>query len=186
LAINAKTGEADSTYLDMCLNELPQGYDAVLKCCEILLFYLVLFVIIFLISPFAALLTLIAVPLLILLLVIKNRKEVHVTHELRDNRRKIREGGDDYETVISLSSQRDRYNRISTIHAEFFGGIALVLLMLIFLLNFTGQDLNSLAALAMVFAIRFAINYARELSRHASRLLQQRVVIDKIDGSPFH
>ena len=63
-------------------------------------------------------------------------------------------------------------------------GVALVLLMISFL-NHDTSGLSSFTALALVFSIRFSVTYAAEFSRHVGRILQQRVVIDKVINISF-
>ncbi len=184
-ALASSLNDHQSTHLHLCLDHLPPGYDAILKCCEIILFYMILFVAIFFVSPFAALLTITIVPMLIVLLVIKNRKEVHSINEFRVNRASAKTMDDDVSAVIKSSNQQFSHLRKSVVHSEFFGGIALVFLMFIFLFNYDGGNINSLGALALVFAVRFSITYAGELSRHAGRILQQRVIINKVTNADF-
>ena len=184
-ALNSKLNEHEKTHLQLCLDHLPKGYGGVLKCCEILSFYLILFAVIFAISPIGALFTIAIVPFLIALLVIKNRKEIHAINESRLHRKKVTSMDGDLKKVVELSNVQFSYVRVSAINSEFFGGAALVLLMLMFFIYYDANNLNSLTALALVFAIRFAINYAKELSRHVGRILQQRVIIDKITNSSF-
>ena len=184
-ALNSKLSEDAKTHLQLCLDHLPQGYDGILKCGEILLFYLVLFTVIFFISPLGALFTIAIVPFLILLLVIKNRKEIYIMNEARQHRHRVMNMEGDVKKAVILSNTQFNYIRTSAIHSELFGGGALILLMVMFFIYYDEQNLNSLAALALVFAVRFAINYAKELSRHVGRILQQRVIIDQVTNPVF-
>ena len=106
-------------------------------------------------------------------------------NEARQHRHRVMNMEGDVKKAVILSNTQFNYIRTSAIHSELFGGGALILLMVMFFIYYDEQNLNSLAALALVFAVRFAINYAKELSRHVGRILQQRVIIDQVTNPVF-
>lgn len=176
------------THLNICLDKVPQGYDAVIKSSEILLFYLIILSAIFYLSPLAGFLVLVVVPLIVFIMLIKGRKEVHVQAEMQKQRKGIKSLGDDVETFLLLNEQTYLYGRNSIIYADFLGGVSIVGLILVFYFitpNNGGEGLRGLTALFLVFSVRFAIIYAGELSRFLGRVLQQRVIIEKIQIDPF-
>jgi hypothetical protein len=175
------------TNVHVCIDKLPQGYEAVVKVSEILLFYFFLLLGIFYLSKMAGLLLLVIIPLIVLIMVVKGRKEVHVQMDIRDKRKSLVEVDSDYEGYISLNDENYLYGRNSVIYADFFGGFALVFLILVFLImNPAGGDsFSGLTALFLVFSIRFAVLYAGELSRFLGKVIQQRVIVDKIATKSF-
>ena len=121
-----------------------------------------------------------------MVLVIKNRNEIHVLKDFQKLRKRVIDHPESLEEVVSLSNSHSRYGRKSVINSDFFGGIALLFLMLALFVNQDGSsDINYLATLALVFSVRFSILYAAEFSRHAGRILQQRVIIDKVTNEKF-
>jgi hypothetical protein len=185
--LDRRLNEDFLTHVHVCIDKFPQGYEAVVKASEILLFYFFLLLGIFYLSKLAALLLLIIVPIIVLIIVIKGRKEVHVQMDIRDKRKDLVDEDSDYDGYISLSNENYLYGRNSVIYADFFGGFALVLLILVFLYvnPVVGESFSGLTALFLVFSIRFSVLYAGELSRFLGKVMQQRVIVDKIVNNPF-
>lgn len=176
------------THLNICLDKVLHGFDAVIKSSEIVLFYLVLLSVIFYLSPLAGVLVVVIVPLIVFIMLIKGRKEVHVQTEMQAERKKIVGLDDDMESFFQLNRQTYLYGRNSVINADFLGGLSIICLILVFYFmapNNEGEGLRGLTALFLVFSVRFAIVYAGEFSRLLGRILQQRVIIDKIVIDPF-
>ncbi len=125
------------------------------------------------------------IPILLALLLLKGRKEIFIVQDMRDRRKNITSLDDDIMGVVDLANKQYQYNRNSIINSEFFGGLAIVVMMIVFSLWFKADGFGGIAALGLVFSIRFAVVYAGELSRHLGRLLQQRTIMDKIVNNPF-
>jgi len=173
------------TNYHLCLDHFPHGYDATLKCCEISLFFLLLLIIILVISPLAGLLVFLIIPLLIGVLVIKNKAEIYTVKELRECREGFNIGSEAFDEYAVLLNKQYSFGRKNIMLSDSLGGLVIVLIMLFFIFGETQTQLHNLSALALVFAIRFAVIYAGELSRHANRLLQQRVVINKVTNTAY-
>jgi len=115
-------------------------------------------------------------------MLIKGRKEVHVQAEMHKQRKNIKTLDDDIEVLLELNKRTYLYGRNSVIYADLLSGLAIVCLILVFYFIDTVSDsdgLQGIAALFLVFSVRFAIVYAGELSRLLGRVLQQRVIIEK-------
>lgn len=179
-----------SMHLHICLDKYPQGFEGVVKSVEILVFYLFLLVGIFFMNFIAGLLVVIVVPLMIAIMLVKSRKEIHVQKGMQDARKKALEQESEIENVLSFANENYAFSRNGITHSEFFGGIAIVLTMSALLFFYTLSDdvtekIAGFTALLLVFCVRFAIVYAGELSRSLGKVLQQRVIIDNILNSPF-
>ena len=170
--------------LHICLDKFPIGFDGIIKTCEIVVFYMFLISAIFYLNIFAGLLVLLLLPFIIMLIVVKGRKEVHVQREMVLSRKTIMSANDDISSYVNLGKETYKLGRNSMAYAQFFAGIALVSVMLIFLFVYpddeTKNHLVGLPALILVFSIRFAFLYAGELSRSLNRVLQQRVLIENM------
>lgn len=178
------------THLHICLDKFPQGYEGLVKSLEILVFYFFLMIGIFFINAFAGLLVVTVVPAMIVLMLIKSRKEIHVQKEMQSARKKVLEQESEIERVLSLASENYAFGRNGLTYTEFFGGIAIVIMMSALLFFYTMDDgitdkIAGLTALLLVFCIRFAVVYAGELSRSLAKVLQQRVIVESILHSPF-
>ena len=93
------------THLHIAIDHIPPGYDAIIKSSEILFFYVILFICIFYMSPLMGLAVLISVPLVLVLLLIKGRKEVFITQEFRELRKNYLpdSGSEDLTKLIHVS-----------------------------------------------------------------------------------
>ena len=180
---------SEEMHLHICLDKFPIGFDGIIKSCEIIVFYMFLITGIFYLNLFAGLLVLISVPFIIALILIKGRKEVHVLKDLSDYRKKIVDSDDDFLPYFSLSQESHSFSRNNIIFSQFFGGVAIVAMMCVFLFWYSAEEgaqgAVGLTALMLVFGIRFAVVYAGELSRCLSRVLQQRVMVENIEKLPF-
>lgn len=176
--------EHKATHIHICLDYIPMGLDGALKCIEICLFYGLLVMGIFVINPLLGMLLLIVAPLLLMILVMNGRKEVYVVREIRELRQQVNEP-EEAEEVIKLGSKQYSFIRASIINSEFFGGFAIVIMMLLFMLWFDQSKIESIAALVLVFSVRFAVIYTGELSRHLGRLLQQRIILTKVSNRSY-
>lgn len=179
-----------SMHLHICLDKFPQGFEGIVKSAEILVFYFFLLIGIFFINVLAGFLVVIVVPLMIALMLIKSRKEIHVQKEMQDARRRALEHESEIETVLSLARESYAFARNGITYAEFFGGLAIVTMMSVLLFSYAIDDgisekIAGLAALLLVFCMRFAVVYAGELSRSLGKVLQQRVIIENISNFPF-
>ncbi len=171
--------------LHICLDHFPIGFDGIIKTSEIIVFYFFLIAGIFYLNIYAGLLVLILLPFIIVIIVIKGRKEVHVRQEMVQSRKKILSTNDDISSFVALGAETFKYARNSVTYAQFFAGLALVSMMFLFMFMSPGDEtknhLVGLPALILVFSIRFAFLYAGELSRSLSRVLQQRVFFENIE-----
>ncbi|RBP51486.1 hypothetical protein [Arenicella xantha] len=174
-------------HLHICLDKVPIGYEGVIKSLEILLFYFFLFSGIFLINPLAGLLVLLLVPIMLALMLLKGRKEVFVHTEMQQCRKAVLSMDDDYLRALQLINENYMFGRNSIIYSELFGGISIVIMMIAFMLWYSERQFgfSGVAALFLVFGIRFAVVYAGELSRVLSRVLQQRIIVEKIQHPPI-
>lgn len=187
ILLNKPLNEHAPTHLHICLDKIPQGYDAIIKSAEILLFYVFLFLGIFYINPLAGVLLTLLVPIILVLILYKGRKEVHNQAAMLDSRKQVSDTNEGVDDFLSLFNQNYIHGRNSVIYSDFLGGAAIILLMIVFMFWYKNAELGfgGLTALFFVFSMRFAILYAGELSRFISKLLQQRVMIEKIQHKPF-
>ena len=125
--------------------------------------------------------------MILFMILLKGRKEVFVIQELNENRKKISSLDDDFQRVISLGNDSYMFSRNSIIYADLLGGLGIIIVMLFFayMKDFDTFGLSDITSLILVFGVRFAIMYAGEFSRILNRLLQQRVIIEKISNPPF-
>lgn len=177
-------------HLHICLDKFPMGFEGVVKSTEILVFYLFLLIGIFIINSLAGLLVVIVVPIMIFVMLVKSRKEIHVQKEMQAARSKSLEEEGEIATVLTLASENYAFGRNGLTYTEFFGGLAIVVMMSSLLFFYSigdgmAEKIAGLTALLLVFCIRFAIVYAGELSRSLGKVLQQRVIIESILNSPF-
>ena len=168
-------------HLHIAFDHILTGYDSFIKSCEILLFYFFLFLAILYLNWLLGLLVLISVPLLVVVLVLKGRKQVFLLQEARKARENYRSIEEEVQPIVEITNEHYTLLRNSIVHSEFGGGLAIVGIMVIYLVLFDSSTLNGLGALFLVFLIRFAIVFAGELSRLTGRLLQSRTIIDDID-----
>ena len=63
--------------------------------------------------------------------------------------------------------------------------MAIVIIMASFMLFYENFEYQGIAAMLLVFSIRYSLIYAGELSRFLNRLLKQRTIIEKIHHNPF-
>ena len=174
--------EHRETHLHICIDHIPPGYDAVIKSLEILLFYIILLICIFYMSPLMGLAVLVAVPTVLGILLMKGRKEVFVVQEYRDARKTFQSDNDpnSLQKVIELSNQSFSYPYKDIINSQFSGSMAIVIIMATFMIFYDNFQYHGIAALLMVFSIRYSLIYAAELSRFLNRLLKQRTIIEKV------
>lgn len=187
ILINNSMNDHRETHLHVSIDHIPPGYDAIIKSSEILLFYGVLLLCIFYMSPLMGMIILVAVPLVLGLLLIKGRKEVFVTQEFREVRKRYQETNceQDLEKMISLSNQSFSFPFTDMINSQFSSNMAIVLIMVCFLFFYENFEYHGLAAVILVFSIRYSLVYAAELSRLLSRVLKQRTIVTKIETNPF-
>ena len=166
--------------IHLCIDQIQHGLEAIIRSGEIIIFYLVLMLVIFYFSPLLAVLVVIFVPPLFTLLVLKNRKEVHLQSQIVETRKASSPQGMNYPQILKLIREHYRLVRSSIINSEFGSGITLIVIMLVFFNYFDNMQLTALGTLMLVFSLRFAITYAGELSRFVNRILQLRTKLDLI------
>jgi len=177
-------------HLHICLDKFPMGFDSIIKSLEILVFYFFLLIGIFFISFLAGFLVILVVPVIILVMVVKSRKEIFVQQEMHNMRKEVTDLTSDIDTLLDLSNQHYSYARNGVTFSDFLSGAAIVVTMsLLLLIDFADAGLSEnivgFTALILVFCIRFAVTYAGELSRSLNKLLQQRIIIENVVNSPF-
>ena len=158
----------------LCFDYIQHGLEATVKSGEIIVFYVTLIFVIFYLSPLLGVLVVLFVPPLFVLLLYKNRKEVHIQLQIMEARKKITDLDQDIRSPLGLISQHYRLVRSSLINSEFGSGLTLVAIMIVFSTRFDNLQLTALSTLMLVFCLRFVITYAGELSRFINRLLQLR------------
>lgn len=188
LILKRKLNDHVLIHLNICLDKIPQGIDAIIKSSEILFFYFILLTVIFYLSPLAGLLVLLIVPGIVIAMLLNGRKEVHVQAAMQAKRKTITTLNDDLDGFLRLNEQAYLYGRNSIIHGNLLAGLAIVCLILVFLFfapEAERDGLQGFTAIFLVFSVRFAIVYAGELSRLLGRVLQQRVIVERISTSLF-
>lgn len=175
------------THLHISIDHIPPGYDAVIKSSEILLFYAVLLICIFYMSPLMGLAVLVSVPLVLAILLLKGRKEVFVVQDFREVRKNYQSENDtdSLNSLISLSNQSFSFPTKDMINSQMTSNMAIVLIMITFMAFYEDFEFQGIAALLLVFSIRYSLIYAGELSRFLNRLLKQRTIVGKIHYNPF-
>jgi len=171
--------------LHLGIDHFPSGYDGILKCGEIALFFVLLLIVIFSISFVAGMLVFLMIPPLISTLIVKSRKEVHTVKEIREHRQKFDENTGSIDTYNELLNTQYRFARKNIIYSELMGGLVIVAIMLFFFLGNSAIELHDISALVLIFAIRFSVIYAGEFSRHANRLFQQRLIINQVTNPKY-
>lgn len=176
-----------ATHLHIAIDHIPPGFDALIKSFEILLFYAVLLLCIFYMSFLMGLAVLFAVPAVLAILLIKGRKEVFVTQDFRSARKELQDNDDqaNVKKVISLSNQSFSYPLRDLINSQLTSSLAIVVIMVTFLVYYEHFEYQGIAAMLLVFSIRYSLIYAAELSRFLNRILKQRTIVEKIQNNPF-
>lgn len=166
---------------NFAFDQIPIGFDSIVKCYEILLFFVFLLLIIAFISPLLFVFVLVAIPCFAALLVFKSRKEVFIREEYRAKRLGIAHKTDDEITeIIALNNQLCSVSEKSRVLSDTFTGLIMVVCMIFFLKYESNANIVGLKPLVLVFSIRFAMMYARELGMVMNRLLQQRAILKNI------
>ena len=166
----------------VCLALIPEGFESLIKITEIAIFYSCLVLLIFLISP------LIGIVVIALLVLILGFMLIFVSEKADERRQAFlrRQDASDGEKMIQgldFADHTFRSIRNNSIYSEFFGGLGMVMIMLLYTVWAGGsiEIKNGLVALVLVLSIRFLINYTGEFSRLARILLNQFDMFEKFD-----
>lgn len=166
---------------NMCLDQLPVGLDAIVKISEILIFFVFVISAILYMAPVVGILVFISTPLLISYLILKSRENAFLIIELRESRQKIgRLSEEEYLKPVSQSNLLFSSTRTNLISSDFFGGIIIVGIILVFLFYMGDDSVSNFSGLILIFSIRFAFIYAKECSVVLGNLLQQRTVMAEV------
>lgn len=163
---------------NMCLDQLPAGYEATIKISEIMMFFFCVLIAIFYMKPLLGILVFVCIPAFVSYLVLKSRENVFSITKFRESRQKIgRLTEVEYLVPIKHSNDSFAMAKMNLILSDFFGGVLIVGIILIFLLYKDSNIISNLEALVLVFSIRFAFIYAKESSVVLGHLLQQRTLM---------
>lgn len=170
-------------HIHVCLDRIPAGYEAIIKTSEISLFYISLLIGIILVSPAIAL----TLVLLLVVMTFTMLLKVHTNSEVRstayDARYNLEESN--YNLIKGMDYANFNFTTIrnSAVYSELFGGIGIVLIMLFYLLWFSGEQLtsNNLLSLILVLSIRFVINYTGEFSRLIGSIIEQQDILKHLN-----
>ncbi len=175
------------THLHISIDHFPAGFDALIKSLEILMFYTILLICIFYMSPIMGGAVITAVPIVLCILLIIGRKEVFVTQDFREARKTYQNNDTDknMNKLITLSNKSFAFPFNDLINSQFSSNIAIVAIMLSYIAFYDNFQIQGFAAVTMVFSIRYSLLYAAELNRLLSRILKQRTIINKIETSTF-
>lgn len=173
---------------NISLDQLPIGFESIVKVSEILLFFVFVMTTIFWMNVFLGMLVILTVPVFVAFLVIRGREEIFVLTELRESRQQIGQlSEDEYASPVMKSAEHFALTRNNLLYSDFIGGLLLAAIMTGFL--FYNQEVfSSLSSLILIFSLRFALVYAKELSNVMRRLVQQRTLLGSahtIDLSPL-
>lgn len=177
-----------STHIHISLDKFPLGFDGVIKSCEIIIFYLFLVSVILILNVFTGLLVIACVPMMLAIIIVKGRKEIYIQKDMNESRKEISSLEDDFEAYSAYAEKKFKLGIEGTHLSQLISGLALVLIMCLFLFYQSQpeqQNYVGITAIALVFSIRFAIVYAGELGRSLNKVIQQRVIVENIETSPF-
>jgi hypothetical protein len=154
------------------------GFEALMRSFEILMFYVFLLIFIFSVNPIMGLAVIVLVPMLVGLLVFKNRKEAFVQNAIHESREKSVEPDSDPLVPLTYYDEQLVFRINNDISAELLGGLTIVFIFFIYVANQDQFSSYGVMALLLVFSIRFAILYAGELSRQLNVVLKLRTVLE--------
>lgn len=153
------------------------GFEALIKSLEIILFYLILILFIFIVNFTMGVSVVILVPILVFVLVFRDRKEAFVQDAIKISREIIDQDKETLLAPIKHYDQQLNYRINGVIASELFGGMALVIIFMVYV-KYHEQFMGyGLLPLLLIFAIRFAVLYAGELSRQLSVVFRLRAVL---------
>lgn len=169
---------------NICLDQLPAGLDAIVKISEIIIFFVFVISTILYMVPLLGLLVLVSTPLLISYLILKSRESAFLITEIRESRKNIGQlSFEDYQKPVEQSNLIFSSTRANLISSDFFGGIIIVGIILVFLFYSGSGSISNFSGLILIFGIRFAFIYAKECSVVLGNLLQQRTIMSEVVNS---
>lgn len=172
-----------SNGINFSLNNLSIGIDASIKILEIICFFWVLFVLIYLVSPTIFFIMMVLVSFMLLLLVYLNRKDITYITKGNNLRRKVIINPKLLSDYLKVRSQQRAATSNNINNSRFLGGIAIVCMIFTYLLGGPYDEVNDLKAIVLVFSIRFVIIYAGEFSRQVNQLTRQRKLVFELQDA---
>ena len=172
---NATLGQ---NHLSFIYDHYIHGFEALVRSFEILIFYAFLLIFIFTVNTTIGLAVIILVPILVGLLVFKNRKEAFVQTAIRQARKHSAISDTDHLLPLMMYDRQLKYRVNNEISADVLGGLTITFIFYLYSLNQSQFSSYGVVALLLVFSIRFAVLYAGELSRQLNVALKLRTALD--------
>lgn len=157
------------------------GYEAIIKSFEIVLFYIFLLIYIFTMSIVMGWTVIVLVPILVGLLVFRNRKEAFVQDNIRESREESSKNSDNQLKPMRHYDKQLNFRVNNIISSDILGGITIGVIFMIYVEYKSQFSSYGVLVLLLIFSIRFAVLYAGELSRQLNVVLRLRAVLKYID-----
>ncbi|GGZ99325.1 hypothetical protein GCM10008090_04880 [Arenicella chitinivorans] len=165
------------------MDQLPRGYDAATKLIQITLFFSLMVVALFYISPLLGGLVISTIPLLTVYLVLRQRKHVFLSKEAQAARKNLgRLSDEEYLEPIRKQNYQFAKERQNGLVSDMLSGFMMVAIFFLYLMYRPDGATISIGGIVLVFCMRFSLVYARECSVTLGRLLSQRATMPELDG----
>lgn len=162
---------------------IPQGFESIVKALEIVLFYASLVLLIFVINSAVALLLVVLLGVLIFTMLAYIDERSSTRSAAYNDRQTVDLTGDEPMRGLRFADHVFNASKRSSTYSELFGGMGMVLVMLVYVLWFDDSDLSgsSLVSIVLVLSVRFLINYTGEISRLLGAIFQQYSMLAFLD-----
>jgi hypothetical protein len=170
--------ELNKDKLNLFLDKILPGCTALMSSLEICLFYLLFMFILLYINTLIGIFTVFAAILAVAYLVYSTKTEIFKKSEL--SKLKFEKDLEPHLGNIEvLSNDIFKYSENIQTSAQLVTGFALVAIMLLVTM-LDDLNINGFLVIFLVFALRYSMTYALELSRLIGRVLQQRTKLEPI------
>jgi glucose uptake protein GlcU len=123
------------------------------------------------------------IPIFILYMVNKARKELHVTNRFNESKVGLAKmSPEDFSTAVNAGCDKFAYTRGNAIFFQMLGMSIMAIIMMMFFTLDQSINFSLTWAVFLVFGMRFAVGYARELGNVAGKILSNRKICGPLFG----
>lgn len=165
----------------LALDTITFGYEYLLKLLEILIFMLFITTVILLINIYIGFFIIAITPLFIIHILLKGRKDLHVTNEYLDSKKNLLEQSlSEYKNTIEAGSRNFGNIKKNNLFFQLVGGLVTISVMIVVIFATQGIEITGFKVLFLVFSIRYTIAFASEFSATLAKILAQRTLLSEV------
>lgn len=175
--------ETKSGKRNFSLDVIPNGCESLLKIAEIVIFFILVGMLVFLVNALVGLMVILLVPFFILYMVFRAKKDLILANEFKSKRGDFCKGTtSQFRTVIEAGSELLKYRRTNNAISQLIAGTIISIVIFTFFVFGEADEVLKLWSIVLVFGIRFLIGYAKELSVHTAKILAARAQLKPLFG----